>query len=79
MTDTLSIPYAYPMDTRFFTPDTVCIYLRPKTRDQDLKREPFVVVPAEPPHGLMRRETVLSLLAKLTGVGVAETARRQLT
>lgn len=51
MTDTLSIPYAYPMDTRFFTLDTVCIYLRPETRDQDLKREPFVVVPAEPRMG----------------------------
>lgn len=56
MTDTLSIPYAYPMDTRFFTLDTVCIYLRPETRDQDLKREPFAVVPAEPAHGLRRME-----------------------
>jgi len=79
MTDTLSIPYAYPMDTRFFTLDTVCIYLRPKTQDQDLRREPFGVVTAEMPHGLMRKETVLSLLAKLTGVSVAETSRRQPT
>lgn len=53
-----------------------------KRRPQRKKEEvlfPLSVVPAEPPHGHMMKETVLSLLAKLTGVGVAETARRQLT
>lgn len=52
-----------------------------KPRPQRKKEEvlfPLSVVPAEPPHRLGRKETVLSLLAKLIDVGAAETCPCQL-